>query len=132
MNILSLLPIISIVGIALVLVIAYRTDSVAHGIEVGLWSGFVSRLLACCMALSVIVFGMRFITQDPLNLAEWATRRASNAAPTISAYSAFETFAGAFLHLVVLGLVMGGVLGLVGGLLGKGSRRMNRLIRRLA
>jgi len=72
------------------------------------------------MALSMIVFGMRWITQDPLNIAEWAVRGAQSEAPSMAAYFAFETYAGAFLHLIVLGLMMGLLLGLIGGLVGKG------------
>ncbi len=109
---------------------AYQTDSLARGIEAGTWSGFVSGLLACCMALSVIVFGMRFLTQDPLNVAEWAELGASSQAPTMAAYFAFETLAGAFGHLIILGIVMGGLLGAVGGGLGKSIQRTDRWLRR--
>jgi hypothetical protein len=49
---------------------ACQKDSLVRGIEVGIWSGFVSGLLACCMGLIIVVFGMRFILQDPLNVAE--------------------------------------------------------------
>ena len=124
--------IIAMTILALAIVTAFRTKSVVSGIEVGGWSGFVSGLLACCMALSVIVFGMHFITQDPLNIAEWSTRNIASAAPTMAAYFAFETFAGAFLHLVVLGVGMGIFLGLVGGLLGMGYKRVNLRRRKLA
>jgi hypothetical protein len=103
----------------LALVYAYRTDRFRVGVEVGTWSGFVSGALACCMALSLIVFGMHFITQDPLNVTEWAARGTDSSAPTIAAYFAYETFAGAFLHLTVLGIVMGGRLGILGGISGK-------------
>lgn len=101
---------------------AYRTGSFARGVHAGAWSGFVSGLLACFTALSLIVFGMRFILQDPLNAAEWAGVEASSPAPSMAAYFAYETLAGAFLHLLVLGLAMGGLLGLVGGLIGKTAR----------
>jgi hypothetical protein len=78
------------------------------------------------MALALIVFGMYFITHDPLNLAEWAARSKANQSTTMAAYFAYETFAGAFLHLIVLGLLMGGLLGMVGGILGKGSKKVIR------
>lgn len=107
---------------------AYRTDSLTRGIEVGTWSGFVSGLLACSMALFVIVFGMRFITQDPLNVAEWAKHGISSHAPSMVAYLAFETFAGAFLHLVVLGITMGVLLGVMGGIIGKSIRQAGGLM----
>jgi len=107
---------------------AYHTDSLVRGIEVGTWSGFVSGLLACGMALSVVVFGMHFITHDPLNVAEWAERGAGSHAPNMAAYFAFETFAGALGHLLVLGIAMGGLLGIAGGSLGKVLRRAVRLM----
>ncbi len=109
---------------------AYQADSLARGIESGVWSGFASGLLACTMALSIILFAMRFITRDPLNVAEWAARGATANAPGMAAYFAFETFAGAFLHLVVLGAVMGGLLGVVAGSLGKLLRAALRLVHR--
>lgn len=101
---------------------AYAGRRIWAGVEAGLWTGFVSGLLACGMALSMIVLGMYFITHDPLNVAEWADRGATSGAPTMAAYFAFETFAGAFLHLIVLGFGMGGLLGVVGGVFGRGAR----------
>jgi hypothetical protein len=112
----------------LAMVSAYQTESMMHGIKVGAWSGFVSGLLACWMALTLIVFGMHFITQDPLNVAEWALRRAGSNAPTMAAYFAFETFAGAFLHLLVLGLAMGGLLGAIGGFIGKITKKAGSVL----
>ncbi len=109
---------------------AYRSDRVTSGIEAGAWSGFVSGALACGAALSLIVFAMGLILHDPLNVTEWAARGAASGAPTMAAYFAYETFAGAMLHLTVLGVVMGGLLGIVGGAIGKtmrvASRRMQR------
>jgi len=98
---------------------AHQANRLAGGLEAGIWTGLVSGLLACCMALSVIVFAMPFITRDPLNLAEWAALGTASSAPSMAAYFAFETFAGAFLHLVVLGVGMGGLVGLLGGLAGR-------------
>jgi hypothetical protein len=54
----------------LALVYAYRSNSIVHGIEAGGWAGLASGLVACGVALSVIVFGMHFLTRDPLNVAE--------------------------------------------------------------
>jgi hypothetical protein len=107
----------------------FRTDRIAAGIAVGAWSGLVSGLLACLMALQVIVFGMQFLTHDPLNVAEWAERGSGSGAPTMAAYFAYQTLAGAFLHLTVLGVGMGGLLGVVGGIIGKGIRLVGRGIR---
>ena len=101
---------------------AYQVNSLVQGIGAGLWSGFASGVLACSMALGMIVFGMGFITHDPLNIQEWATRGSSSVAPTMAAYFAYETLTGAFGHLVVLGIAMGGVLGTVGSIMGKGMR----------
>jgi len=109
---------------------AYQTDSIVRGIEAGAWSGLASGSVACGMALSVIVFGMRYVTQDPLNVVEWAERASASIAPSMAAYFAFETFAGAFGHLVVLGIVMGGLLGMMGGAMGKGTQRTARWIRK--
>jgi hypothetical protein len=92
---------------------------IRDGIRAGFWSGSVSGLFACWMALAVIVFAMTFITHDPLNIAEWAARGAENNAPSMAAYFAYETMAGAFMHLIVLGVGMGGMLGLLGGIIGK-------------
>jgi hypothetical protein len=69
----------------------------------------------------MIVFGMHFITHDPLNIAEWAVQQAGNNTPGMAAYFAFETFAGGFLHLLVLGIVMGALLGVAGGVIGKSA-----------
>jgi hypothetical protein len=103
---------------------AYKNNSLMRGIEVGIWSGFVSGLLACCMGLIMIVFGMHFILRDPLNIAEWAGRGAGTNAPSMAAYFAFETLSGAFGHLLILGVVMGGLLGVIGGSVGKGVKRI--------
>ena len=70
------------------------------------------------MGLAVVVFGMPWLLQDPLNLAEWSVRQANTPA-TMAAYFAYETFAGAFLHLIVLGIIMGALLGIVGGVGGR-------------
>ena len=110
---------------------AYQTGSIVHGIEVGTWSGFVSGMLACCMALVMVVFGMRFIMQDPLNIAEWAGQQAVSPAPGMAAYFAFETFAGALGHLTILGIGMGALLGGAAGMLGVGGRRLSQRVRGL-
>ena len=107
----------------------YQTGSIARASQFGIWSGFTSGLLACLMGLSVVVFGMRFIVTDPLNILEWRVRGANSQNPTMAAYFAFETLAGAFLHLIILGIGMGGLLGIVGGILGKGLKEVWHWVR---
>ncbi len=79
--------------------------------------------MACVTALALAVFGMSLLRSDPVNLAEWANRGADSTAPSVAAYLAYETLAGAFLHLVVAGLVMGLLLGVAGGVLGVLAKR---------
>ncbi|MCX6054612.1 MAG: hypothetical protein NTZ74_06830 [Chloroflexi bacterium] len=98
---------------------SYQKDSLVHGIEIGLWNGFVSGRLACSMGLFVIVFGMHYILQDSLNVSEWVGREIGSTAPNMAAYFAFETFAGAFCHLIILGIAMGGLLCVICGSAGK-------------
>jgi hypothetical protein len=100
-------------------VAAYSSGRLKNGIAVGTWSGFASGAVACVTGLALIVFGMSLLLSDPVNLAEWANRAKGSTAPTMASYFAFETLAGAFLHLVALGVGMGFVLGVVGGALGK-------------
>lgn len=97
---------------------ALNTRKVSSGLRVGLWSGYVSGIIACLMALSLILFGMRFLLRDPLNISEYATRAHGSSAGGMAAYFAYETMAGALGHLFVLGVVMGLLLGLIGGLAG--------------
>jgi hypothetical protein len=104
------------------LVSAYRLKRFQAGVGFGLWSGLASGAVACGMALTVIVFGMKYILQDPLNLTEWAARFPGETAPAMAAYFAYQTLAGAFLHLVVLGVGMGFLLGALGGGIGRGLR----------
>lgn len=77
-------------------------------------SGLVSGL----MALLLVVFGMRFLLADTANRAEYSARGPTSGFPDMAAYFAYQTLAGALLHLIVLGVMMGALLGCVGGLLG--------------
>lgn len=105
------------------LAIAYQSGHASRGIALGTWSGFVSGVVACGMALSIAVFGMALLLNDPLNIAEWSSRTPDVIAPTMAAYFAYETFAGAFLHLTVLGIGMGAILGMIGGVIGALGKR---------
>jgi hypothetical protein len=98
---------------------AWKSRRIGAGVRVGLWSGYISGTMACLMAFFLILFGMRFLQRDPINISEYAAR-ASGAPPTgMAAYFAYETMAGGMGHLFVLGIGMGLVLGLLGGLVGK-------------
>ncbi len=108
---------------------AFRASSIRTGIEAGNWSGFVSGILACCMALNMIVFGMFFITQDPLNITEWAVRGTESGTPSMAAYFAFETLAGGLMHLLNLGLIMGLLLGMIGGVLGRATQFISQRLK---
>jgi hypothetical protein len=82
----------------------------------------VSAVFASSMALSMILFGMHAITQNPLNISEWAERSIESNAPTMAVYFAYETMAGAFLHLAGLGIIMGMLSGMIGGMVGKAMK----------
>jgi hypothetical protein len=102
---------------------AFRSGRLRQGIVTGAWTGFVSGAVSCLTALALAVFGMSLLRSDPVNLAEWANRGTDSTAPTLAAYLAYETLAGAFLHLIVSGLVMGVLLGVAGGALGALAKR---------
>lgn len=111
-----------LVALGLVLLaarMAYRRGWTS-GVWAGIWGGLGSGLIACLVAQGMVVFGMGLITHDPLNVQEWAAIATSSGAPSMAAYFAFETLAGALIHLVVLGTIMGLLLGGIGGLLGAG------------
>jgi len=105
---------------------AYRTRRVWPGIRVGVWSGFVSGLVACLMGLLLVVVWMRLLLRDPLAISEWAALGASNGAPDMATYLAYETMTGAIGHLTVLGMAMGLLLGLIGSLVGWGMALLTR------
>ncbi|MEI7661681.1 MAG: hypothetical protein WCK34_05780 [Bacteroidota bacterium] len=96
-----------------------KTGKISQGIISGFWSGLSSGAVACLTALILIVFGMNLILADPLNIREWSDVKANTDFPGMAVYFAFQTLAGAIMHLVILGAVMGLILGLIGGLTGK-------------
>jgi len=97
----------------------YKSDRFIDGIKSGFWSGLASGAVACLSALLVIVFGMKFILIDPLNIKEWTDVKISVNSPGMDVYFAYQTFAGAIGHLFILGLILGMIIGCLGGLLGK-------------
>lgn len=103
-----------------------RSRSMRTAIATGAWAGLASGLVACLTAICVAVFGTPLLTADPLNVAEWAARSGSTAAPSMAEYFATQTLAGAIGHLLLIGLVMGSALGAVGGLAGLAGRRLSR------
>jgi hypothetical protein len=98
---------------------AFRTQRFFRGVQAGFWSGTVSGLVACLMGLALVVFLLRLVTADPVSLQEWNELGRSSGAPDIATYFAYETLAGALLHLFVLGAIMGVLLGVLGGGLGR-------------
>jgi|GEM_PF-1715512 len=101
---------------------SYHSNKIISGIKTGLWTGFTSGLVACITALLLIVFCIKFIIQDPLNVKEWTDIKGLLYSNDISVYFAYQTYAGAIMHLYILGLLFGLILGIIGGLLGKGFR----------
>jgi hypothetical protein len=98
---------------------ASRSGKILSGIRSGIWTGFSSGAVACLSALLVIVFGMAAIISDPLNIIEWSAVKDSSYTSQISVYFAFQSFAGAIMHLVILGIAWGLIFGSLGGLTGR-------------
>ena len=96
----------------------YQSNKIITGIKTGLWTGFSSGLVACLTALLIIVFCIKFIIKDPLNVKEWTDIKGTYT-KDIAVYFAYQTFAGAIMHLIILGIIMGLLLGIIGGLAGK-------------
>jgi len=107
--------------IALLILIAsfresYKSGKFTDGIKSGFWTGMSSGAFACLSALLLIVFGMKLILIDPLNIKEWTDTKGSFTVPGMDIYFAYQSFAGAMIHLYILGIIMGLLLGSLGGL----------------
>lgn len=100
-----------------------RARRLASGLRAGIWSGLTSGLIACLTALVLAVFGMPLLLADPANIAEYTVRGPTSGFPTMATYLAYQTLAGAMLHLVLLGVGMGALLGALGGLAGSAVAR---------
>ncbi len=98
---------------------AYQTNKFLYGVKSGFWSGIASGAVACLTALIFIVFGMKYLLMDPVNIKEWTDIKATQNSPGMDVYFAYQTFSGAIMHLFVLGAIMGLLLGSIGGLIGK-------------
>lgn len=105
---------------------AFRTRRFLRGVQAGFWSGTVSGLVACLMGLVLVVFLLRLVTNDPVSVQEWNDLGKTSGAPDIATYFAYETLAGALLHLFVLGSIMGILLGVIGGGLGRAAAALFR------
>jgi hypothetical protein len=116
--------IIALGMLILATLIAARARRLAAGLRASIWSGLMSGLVACLTALALAVFGIPLLLADPANIAEYAVRGPTSGFPTMAAYLAYQTLAGAMLHLVVLGLGMGAALGALGGLAGSMAIRV--------
>jgi hypothetical protein len=97
----------------------YKSGKFIDGIKSGFWSCLASGAVACLSALTVIVFGMKYILLDRLNIKEWTDMKTTVHSPGMDIYFAYQTFAGAVGHLFILGIILGLIVGSLGGLLGK-------------
>ncbi len=97
----------------------FLTNNFSDGIRSGFWSGISSGAIACITALVLIVFGMKYIMLDPLNLKEWTDINGTSNLSGMETYFAYQTFTGAIMHLFILGGLMGLFLGSMAGLTGK-------------
>jgi hypothetical protein len=98
---------------------AYQTNKILKGVRSGFWTGISSGAVACLTALIFIVFGMKFLLMDPVNIKEWTDIKATENMPGMDVYFAYQTFTGAVMHLFILGAIMGLFLGITGGLIGR-------------
>ena len=98
---------------------AYQANKFLYGIKSGFWSGLTSGAIACLTALIFVVFGMKYLLMDPVNIKEWTDIKATENSPGMDVYFAYQTFAGAIMHLFILGAIMGSLLGIIGGFIGR-------------
>jgi hypothetical protein len=98
---------------------SYQTNKYLNGVKSGFWSGIASGTIACLTALTFVVFGMKYLLMDPLNIKEWTDIKATENTPGMDVYFAYQTFAGAIMHLIILGAIMGLFLGVIGGFIGR-------------
>lgn len=96
-----------------------KSKKILTGVKSGLLTGFSSGVVACLTTLLLITFGMQLILKDPLNIREWAEIKNTSQYPGMAVYFAYQTLAGAIMHLIILGVIMGLLLGVIGGLISK-------------
>lgn len=97
---------------------AYQSKKFLPGLWAGLWSSLASGAVACLSALLLIVFGIKYVILDPLNIQEWSNVKATADTANIAIYFAYQSFTGAILHLYILGVLPGIILGSMGSSLG--------------
>lgn len=103
-----------------------RSGQLTTGVQVGYWSGIISGLIACITGLLLVLFLMNLVVGDPHTNQEYALRGPSSGVSDIGTYFAYELLTGSVLHVLVLGIGMGTVMGVLGGLLGKGVFRLQQ------
>lgn len=103
-----------------------RSGQLTTGLQTGYWSGIVSGLMACITGLLLVLFLMNLVVGDPHTNQEYALRGPSSGVSDIGTYFAYELLTGSVLHVLVLGIGMGTVMGALGGLLGKGLCRLQQ------
>ena len=120
--------IISLILLIKIIRDTYHSNKIISGIKTGLVTGFTSGLVACATALFLIVFFINYIIKDPLNAKEWTDIKGLSYSKDISVYFAYQTYAGAMLHLYILGLLFGLIFGILGGFMGKGLRLFKKRV----
>jgi hypothetical protein len=110
--------IIALLTLSIIIRDAYQSNKFLSGLKSGLWIGFASGAIACLAALLLIVFGMKYLLSDPLNIKEWSDSKMTADTPNMAVYFAYQTLAGAIMHIYILGVISGLVLGSLGGLTG--------------
>jgi len=65
-----------------------------------------SRAVACLTALMIVVFGMKYLLIESLNLKELTYIKAIKSSPRMEVYFVHLTLVGAGMHLFILSLIM--------------------------
>lgn len=120
------LAIIALIILIIAIRGAFQTNKFLCGVKSGFWCGLASGAIACFTALILIVFGMKYLLLDPINIKEWTDIKASNNSPGMDVYFTYQTFAGANMHLFILGAMLGLFLGFIGGIAGKTLRILKK------
>jgi hypothetical protein len=115
----------------LVLVILYLAAGVAGaattarfrgGLVAGLWSGLISAPLAVAAGLIVNLVFMQNLAQHPLLLQDFVRSGMTN----LPAFLLQDTLGGCFIHLTLLGPLLGALFGALGALAGLAFARRDR------